>query len=318
MIIRKNKEKTIQKFSKGTLNEIEVIVPDISDHVMTYADNKLKLDELIEKNINYETHIDGKPASLFIYGLLSAKLKRLFSIIESVLAITAPALIDKFELNIASKKEFTCESNMRKFINKIGSSSEITKEEIEAKKMEIMEKNKNTKKAEKKIEIDENKIKEELQTKQDGHQFISFFNHTMKDLIKTTERPKIHILDCVKMPVTLKNTNFELSTVINYEGKSMRGYKMGVLRGVTNTGGIIEYLIDDTIATNDIKLVEKEISKYDGFKKGDYLLMDRGFAKIDFVINLVHRGVNVIVPAKKNMDIYSECVKRKEKVKKLN
>ena len=187
----------------------------------------------------------------------------------------------------------------------MGTSKEITKEQVQAKIEELNEKNKIIKKEKDKILIDENKIEKELQIKQNGHQLIQFFNKITKELIKKSERPKIHILDCVKMPVNIKNTNYELSSIINYEGTPMRGYKTGVLRGVTNTGGIIEHLIDDTISTNDIKLVEKEIVNYEGFKSGDYLLMDRGFAKIDFVINLVKRGVNVIVPAKKNMDIYT-------------
>lgn len=89
----------------------------------------------------------------------------------------------------------------------------------------------------------------------------------------------------------------------------MRGYKMGVLRCVTERGGMIEYLIDDTLSKNDMSLVEKEISEYDGFSEGDYLLADRGFAKIEFIINLVKRGVNVIIPVKRNMDIFKECIK---------
>lgn len=47
----------------------------------------------------------------------------------------------------------------------------------------------------------------------------------------------------------------------------MRGYKMGFLRCVTEKGGMIEYLIDDTL------------SKYDGFSNGDYLLTDRALLK---------------------------------------
>ena len=51
MIVRKSKGKTIEKFIKGSLDEIEIIIPNISDHVMTYADSNLKIDELIEKNV---------------------------------------------------------------------------------------------------------------------------------------------------------------------------------------------------------------------------------------------------------------------------
>lgn len=309
MIVRKSKEKTIKKFRNGNLDNIEVIIPNISDHVMNYADANLKLDRLIEENVEYKTHEDGMPSSLFIYGLLSAKLKRLFSVSSSILAITTLPIIEKFNLNIASKDEFTCESNMRKFINKIGTSKEITKEQLEEKIKEIKEKNKTIKKDKDKTIINETKIREELQIKQNGHQFVKLFNKITKELINITEKPRIHILDCVKMPVNIKNENYELSSVINYEGTPMRGYKMGVLRGITSTGAIIEHLIDDTISTNDLKLVENEIVNYNNFQNGDYLLMDRGFAKIDFVINLVNQGINVIVPAKKNMDIYNECVK---------
>lgn len=65
----------------------------------------------------------------------------------------------------------------------------------------------------------------------------------------------------------------------------------------------------DTLSKNDMALVEKEICEYDGFSNGDYLLADRGFAKIEFIVNLVKRGINVIIPVKKNMDIFKECIK---------
>lgn len=33
------------------------------------------------------------------------------------------------------------------------------------------------------------------------------------------------------------------------------------------------------------------------------------FAKIEFITNLIKRGVNVIIPVRKDMDIFKECVK---------
>lgn len=309
MIVRKNKNKVKEKFIKGNVSTLEVIIPNISDRIMEYSDKKLKLDKIIDEHIDCKFHCDGIPSSLFCYGLLSAKLKRLFSITESTLAITTSSIIEKFNLNFASKKEFTCEGNMRKFIEKVGSSKEITDDQVQQKIKEIETKNKLIKDKNKQIIIDEDRIKNELQIKQNGHKFVTFFNKVTKELLKKIEKPKIHILDCVKQPVNINNSNYELSSVINYEGKPMRGYKMGVLRCVTEKGGMIEYLIDDTLSKNDMALVEKGISEYDGFSEGDYLLADRGFAKIEFIINLVKRGINVIIPVKKNMDIFKECVK---------
>ena len=309
MIVRKNKKKVKEKFIKGELDTLEVIVPNISDHIIEYADKELKLDKIIDECIDCKFHSDGIPSSLFCYGLLSAKLKRLFSVTESTLAITTTSIIDKYDLNFVSKKEFTCEGNMRKFIEKMGSSEAITDRQIQEKIKEIEKKNKLIKDKSKINIIDENKIRKELQIKQNGHKFVTFFNKITNKLIEKIEKPKIHILDCVKQPVNLNNTNYELSSVINYEGKPMRGYKMGVLRCVTEKGGMIEYLIDDTLSKNDMALVEKEICEYDGFSNGDYLLADRGFAKIEFIVNLVKRGINVIIPVKKNMDIFKECIK---------
>ena len=112
MIVRKSKKKTMQNFIKGNINEVEVIIPNISDHIMSYADEDLGLDTIIENNTDCKTHVDGIPPVLFHYGLISAKLKRLFSVSSSVLAITTSSIIDKFELNIVSNEEFTCEGNM--------------------------------------------------------------------------------------------------------------------------------------------------------------------------------------------------------------
>ena len=311
MIVKKNKNKIMKEFSNGNLDDIEIISPNIADRVMQYADQELGLDKIINDNIDIKTHVDSLKPEVFFYGLLSSKLKRLFSVTEAIVAITSIPIINKFGLNIKSKKEFTTEGNMRKFINKIGTFKGNIEEKIKERISKINEKNKKEKNEEKKISIDESEIRNEVQIKENGHQFVKLFNKIMKTIISKInfDEPKIHILDCVKMVTTLENNNFELSTVINYEGKPLRGYKMGVLRLLTKTGGLIEYLIDDTITTNDITVTETEISKFNGFEEGDYILMDRGFAKIEFIISLIKRCINVIIPVKKNMDIYKECVK---------
>ena len=130
MMVRNNKNKTKENFIKGHVDYLDVIIPNISDRVMEYEDNILELNKIIEQSIECNFHEDGKPASLFCYGLISSKLKRLFSVSESVLAITTPFIIEKYDLNFASKQEFTCEGNMKKFINKVGTSPEISDEQV--------------------------------------------------------------------------------------------------------------------------------------------------------------------------------------------
>ena len=212
MMVRNNKNKTKENFIKGHVDYLDVIIPNISDRVMEYEDNILELNKIIEQSIECNFHEDGKPASLFCYGLISSKLKRLFSVSESVLAITTPFIIEKYDLNFASKQEFTCEGNMKKFINKVGTSPEISDEQVKIKIKEIENKNKSIKYENKKIETNEVQIKKDLQIKQNGHQFVKLFNNISKCLLnKFDNKPNIHILDCVKQPVNLNNTNYELS-----------------------------------------------------------------------------------------------------------
>ena len=203
MIVRKNKAKVKERFINGNIETLEVVIPNISDHVMEYADNHLSLDEIINAVIDCKIHSDGIPASLFFYGLLSAKLKRLFSVTESTLAITTPSIIDKYDLNFASKKEFTSERNMRKFIEKIGSSDAITDEQVQEKIKEIINKNKLIKDENKKmIDLKDNSINSVLsiieQIKRDYG--IRFSYDDIRELVNTNHnlgRPDIAKL-CVK------------------------------------------------------------------------------------------------------------------------
>lgn len=317
MIIKKNKEKTKEQFIKGKLTEIEIITPNVADRVLVSADKNLGLEEIMEEALECKTHEDGMKVSLFLYSLLSAKLKRLFSITESVVALTAVELIEKFDINIASKNEIMSEGNMRLFLNKITTTKEVTSEEIEQEYQNNVSKNAKKKKENKKTE-DKNRIKEELQIKKNGTVLVDFFNTVMSKLLTKIGSKKdvtIHILDCVKIPVTTNNTNYELSTVINYEGKTMRGYKMGVLRRLTDFGGVIEYLINGTMSDNDMSLTKDKVTLYDGFKKGDYLIADRGFACLEFIKRMVNKGMHVIIPVKKNMDIFMETIRQAKELK---
>ena len=318
MIIKKNKEKAKKQFLNGKLTEIEIITPNVADRVLVNADKNLNLEEIMEESLSFKTHEDGMKASLFLYSLLSAKLKRLFSITESVVSLTAVELINKFDINIATKKEIMSEGNMRLFLKKITTTEEVTPEEIDQEYQNNVFKNAKKKKEENKKTEDKNIIKQQLQIKKNGTVLVDFFNAVMSKILSkiiSKTEPAIHVLDCVKIPVTVSNTNYELSTVINYEGKTMRGYKMGVLRRLTDFGGVIEYLINGTMSDNDMTLTKDKIIEYDEFQKGDYLIADRGFACLEFIKKMVNKGVNVIIPVKKNMDIFIETMKQAKELK---
>lgn len=66
MIVLKGKEKIIKKIINVNLEEVEVIIPNISEHIMTYVDNNLKFDKLIEENPKCK-HIKTEFPLYFLY-----------------------------------------------------------------------------------------------------------------------------------------------------------------------------------------------------------------------------------------------------------
>ena len=235
--------------------------------------------EMIRQNFDYcKMHEDAYKAELFLLSMISAKSKRMFAITDVGLALTSPYALEKLGLAIRTdKEEIMTEGNVRNFINKV------------------------------KVYEDEEKTK--IDKKKSGHLWIDYCNRVCKDMTRKTQNTNVHILDCVNIPVTFKNKNYELSTVITYEKEKMRGYKLGVLRRITETGGMLEHVIDVTISDNDLKLVKDEIIKTDIIKANEYLILDRGFIDIKFISELVKKGIKVIIPSKKKMNIYQTAKK---------
>jgi hypothetical protein len=73
--------------------------------------------------------------------------------------------------------------------------------------------------------------KEELITGYNG----CVLNHILP---RMEVNPTMHLLDCTKIEVNLKNGRYEGSGVIKEEDGYRRGYKLATLRGVAGDGGI--------------------------------------------------------------------------------
>lgn len=126
---------------------------------------------------------------------------------------------------------------------------------------------------------------------------------------KLEEKPKTHILDCTKLAIKFENTNYENAEIVSDgDGNRIRGYKAGILRGCLKTGGVIEEVIIDSANIHDLELTKEMVKNSKHLKPNDCLLMDRGFIDLGFIKSLHAKGVNVIVPARNNMDVFTEAV----------
>ncbi|WP_217302080.1 transposase [Clostridium sp. 001] len=144
------------------------------------------------------------------------------------------------------------------------------------------------------------------------NELIKSYNHYIQNVVfpSLDISPSIHILDCTKIKVNLNNANYENSEVIKIDGESVRGYKLGTLRGLMDDSGIIEEIVLDSIKPHDLELCRDMILNSKCLKNGDILINDRGFISRDVINSLkFKKGVDTYIPAKNSMTIYEEAVK---------
>lgn len=274
MLKRNNKERVIEEIKENKIENIFNIIPNLSDKVLDYNQLNFNITDMIDtlfqdKRI-YASNINS---SLFILSGVQSRMKQQFSISELPLALTSKQIINKMNYNIVydPKDSLLKEGNIRAWL---GKNEQSDKDVIEF-----------------------------------NNYFISFFNQFTKEYLEKTKIVcNTHILDCSVLDVNLENENYEGSTITYKGGEKLRGYKIGVLRGVTASGGVIEEICMSSAKSHDLSMSEDMILNSNYLKKSDYLLMDRGFLDIDIFKKLTQKGINVIIPAKKNMEIYVNAV----------
>ena len=154
-------------------------------------------------------------------------------------------------------------------------------------------------------------VMRKLVKKYNSGELVSFYNHYVQDYVLENlgVQPCIHILDCTKIPVNLNNTNYENSSVVTIDGETMRGYKLGVLRGITGDSGISEEIVFGTLKTHDMELCREMLKNTSCFHENDILINDRGFLSREMANYLkTERKVDTYVPARENMDIFKDAV----------
>lgn len=155
-------------------------------------------------------------------------------------------------------------------------------------------------------------VMRKLLAKYSSGEWVSFYNdYVQKHLLcKLDLQPNIHILDCTKILVNLDNENYENSSVVKIDGETMRGYKLGVLRGVLDDSGIAEEIVFGTLKTHDLEQCREMLRNTPCFRESDILINDRGFLSREMINYLKNvRKVDTYIPAKEDMTVYQDAVK---------
>lgn len=136
-------------------------------------------------------------------------------------------------------------------------------------------------------------------------EFLAGYNAFVQSQIcpKMDLVPNIHILDCTKIEVNMKNNNYENAGIgVDSDGKAAKGYKLSTLRGIVNDTGIIEDIRFGQIQDHDLALSREMILTSPCLKPGDILINDRGFISREVMNELkTSRAVDTYIPLKENM-----------------
>lgn len=138
--------------------------------------------------------------------------------------------------------------------------------------------------------------------------FQYYNNVVQKHIFKTHDIcPNIHILDCTKIKVNMKNCNYENSSLAHDHNNNelFREYEMASLIGIIGDTGIIEEVKFGTASIHDLELSEGILLNSSCLNEGDILIMDRSFISRKLIKKLKEqRKLNIYIPMRKNMSEY--------------
>ena len=269
-ICRKDKEKVYEAICTGKIDAAEMSFPNLIDDILLTMKRRGLTAPLAQALPDKRRDNSHIPFDILLCLAVAAKLKRKTSLTDVPFAVTEAELLAELGWNLWD--------NERDVNEGLFSESVMRK----------------------------------LLAKYSSGEWVSFYNSYVREyLMKELDiQPCIHILDCTKVLVNLDNNNYENSSVAKIDGESMRGYKLGVLRGVLDDSGIVEEVVFGTLKTHDMEQCREMLQTTSCFHENDILINDRGVLSRDMANYLkAVRKVDTYIPARENMTIYKEAVK---------
>lgn len=269
-ICRKDKEKVYEAIRIGKIDAAELSFPNLIDDIFLTMKRRGLTDLLSHALPDKRRDNSHIPFGILLCLAVAAKLKRKTSLTDVPFAVTEAELLAELGWNLWDSERDVNE----------GLFSES--------------------------------VMRKLLAKYSSEEWVSFYNRYVQEYLtkKLDLQPCIHILDCTKVLVNLDNGNYEGSSVVKMEGETMRGYKLGVLRGVLDDSGIAEEIVFGTLKTHDMEQCREMLRNTSCFHENDILINDRGFLSREMANYLkAVRKVDTYLPARENMTIYQDAVK---------
>ena len=269
-ICRKDKEKVYEAIRTGKVDAAEMSFPNLIDDIILIM-KKHGLTDLLAQTLSDKRRDNSHiPFAILLCLAVAAKLKGKTSLTDVPFAVTEAELLAELGWNIWDHE---------RDINE-GLFSES--------------------------------VMRKLLAKYTSEEWVSFYNdYVQKHLMKKLDiKPCVHILDCTKILVNPDNNNYENASVVKIGGETMRGYKLGVLRGILDDAGVAEEIVFGTLKTHDLEQCREMLKNTPCFHENDILINDRGFLSREMTNYLkIERKVDTYIPARENMTVCQNAVK---------
>jgi hypothetical protein len=153
--------------------------------------------------------------------------------------------------------------------------------------------------------------KEKADQRCPGQTLLDWYNAYVGTLFcqVVSATPTLHILDCTHLVVNLKNDHYEDAGVTTKNKKPERGYKLGTLRSLLDTGAVMTGIAWGSIEAHDLSVTHDLVRQSVHLRAGDTLLEDRGFVDGDTITFLkAQRQVDVCTGLKSDMNFFKAAV----------
>lgn len=269
-ICRKDKEKVYKAIRTGKIDATEMSFPNLIDDIILTMKKRGLTDLLAQALPDKRRDNSHIPFDILLCLAIAAKLKRKTSLTDVPFAVTEAELLAELGWNLWDNERDVNEGLFSEGVMR------------------------------------------KLFAKYSSEEWVSFYNsYVQKHLMKTLDiQPCVHILDCTKVLVNIDNDNYENSSVVKIDGENMRGYKLGVLRGVLDDSGIAEEIVFGTLKTHDMEQCREMLKTTSCFHENDILINDRGFLSREMTnyLKTAHK-VDTYIPARENMTLYQDTVR---------
>ena len=120
MLLKKNQNIVEKNFSRGRIDELTVICPNIVDKSLEITDKKFGTFKILSDNFKYcNMHKDGFKPDIFILSMISAKAKKMFAITDVGMALTSPYALEKLNVAVKHDGDIMTEGNVWNLIDKV-------------------------------------------------------------------------------------------------------------------------------------------------------------------------------------------------------